>query len=312
MAEREGFNESGEADLGEGAGEGEFIAPASTDGDAATEARAREVGWVPQEEFRGDTAKWKSAEEFLDYADHVTPVLRKNNQKLYADLRARDDKINGLMEQVEVQARTLKALTEAAEEEGTTRTEERLSDLRSKLVDANREGDHELAAAIQEDLLDLKIKMREQKETPTDEPPRRQRQTVPDADQEVFNEWKGQNPWFKDVALAAAANAIGAAIVSEALENGETPLKGRELLDEVTKRVDNKFNISRRSNGDKVDGGTGNSGTGVTGKTAKRYASLPEAAKQQCEVQAKKFVGPGKKYAKLADWQARFTELYNS
>lgn len=47
-----------------------------------TEARARRIGWVPKEEFRGDPDKWRPAGEFLEWGDKLLPVIQERNRKL--------------------------------------------------------------------------------------------------------------------------------------------------------------------------------------------------------------------------------------
>jgi hypothetical protein len=43
------------------------------------EAEARSHGWTPQEEFKGDPARWVDAETFIKRADEVMPLLKKQN-----------------------------------------------------------------------------------------------------------------------------------------------------------------------------------------------------------------------------------------
>ena len=307
MADRKGFNGSG-ADNAEGAGEG-------SGDEAATEARAREVGWEPKENFRGDPARWKSAIEFLEYADHVTPVLRKNNQKLFADLQQRDDVIRSLQQQVAEQGKVLKTLNDASNDQQVTANETKMETLRERLVAANEENDAKAQAAIQEEILDLKLEMKAAKAAPVIDPAKgdNQQPAMSAEEKQNWDAWVNDNQWFNDPVMAAAATAIGAQILTEAKRTGDEIPKGRKLLDEVAKRMDNKFHVGKGKSGDKVDEGSStNSSSGSSGKGGKRYNSLPQVAKDTCTAQAKKFVGPGKRYEKLADWQNRFTELYYS
>jgi ElaB/YqjD/DUF883 family membrane-anchored ribosome-binding protein len=46
------------------------------------EERAKLQGWVPEEEFRGDKARWIPADEFVKRADHMMPILKSVNKKL--------------------------------------------------------------------------------------------------------------------------------------------------------------------------------------------------------------------------------------
>lgn len=46
------------------------------------EQRARDMGWVPKEEFRGPDENWKSAEDFVRIGENYMPVLKERLGKL--------------------------------------------------------------------------------------------------------------------------------------------------------------------------------------------------------------------------------------
>ncbi len=46
------------------------------------EVRARAMGWVPQDEFKGPPEKWKAADQFVQVADDNPRVLRERNEAL--------------------------------------------------------------------------------------------------------------------------------------------------------------------------------------------------------------------------------------
>ena len=50
--------------------------------DETIEVQARAMGWVPKEEFKGDTDKWKSAEDFVKDGYEILPILRERTKKL--------------------------------------------------------------------------------------------------------------------------------------------------------------------------------------------------------------------------------------
>lgn len=51
------------------------------------DAEARQHGWVPKDEFKGDPARWVDAETFATRADEVMPLLRKTNEHLKRELK---------------------------------------------------------------------------------------------------------------------------------------------------------------------------------------------------------------------------------
>ena len=46
------------------------------------EQEARLLGWVPQEEFRGNKDNWETAEAFVERGQHLMPIRRQNNVRL--------------------------------------------------------------------------------------------------------------------------------------------------------------------------------------------------------------------------------------
>jgi hypothetical protein len=49
---------------------------------ATYESEARQQGWMPQEEFKGDPDRWTDAETFVRRADEVLPILKKRDRIL--------------------------------------------------------------------------------------------------------------------------------------------------------------------------------------------------------------------------------------
>jgi len=51
------------------------------------EAEAKEMGWVPQDQFKGDPEKWRPADEFVRRGEDILPIVRKQNEKLHGELK---------------------------------------------------------------------------------------------------------------------------------------------------------------------------------------------------------------------------------
>lgn len=49
-------------------------------------AEARQLGWVPQEEFRGDQSRWVDADSFVKRGHEVMPILKANNARLMGEV----------------------------------------------------------------------------------------------------------------------------------------------------------------------------------------------------------------------------------
>ena len=67
------------------------------------EQSATDSGWTPQDDFKGDPEKWKTAEDWNDMADNMMPILKaerkktaEENQRLKTDLSATQTEISQL------------------------------------------------------------------------------------------------------------------------------------------------------------------------------------------------------------------------
>ena len=51
------------------------VAEDATPQPAETEDKARRLGWVPKEEFKGDPENWRSADEFMARGEQLLPIV---------------------------------------------------------------------------------------------------------------------------------------------------------------------------------------------------------------------------------------------
>lgn len=288
-------------------------AEADAGADAETEASARAMNWVPLEEFKGKPEHWKPAKEFIEFSQTLNPILRQNNKELLRKNAELAQQLQSVSAKQVEQDKILRALETAASADAETSLESRAESLRAKLKDANAEQDFEAVTALQEELLEIKVEQKELKNKPKAGSDNRQTNNdgMTAAQRTEFADWKEANPWVEDPVMAAAATAIGEQIIREALTAGQPIPKGRSHLDEVTKRMDNKFNVSKTPKGDKVGSSSTSGSSGSSSAAGSEYAKLPADAKRICESQSKKFVGEGKRFTKLADWQREFAKAYN-
>jgi hypothetical protein len=54
------------------------------------DAEAKDMGWVPENEFRGPKERWKPAQQFVEDGENILPIVRAENKRLKAEI----DKIN--------------------------------------------------------------------------------------------------------------------------------------------------------------------------------------------------------------------------
>ena len=114
------------------------------------EAEAKELGWVPQEQFKGDADKWRPAEEFVRRGEEILPIVRKQNEKLHnevKELRETNERMSRMFEKTtarikaeyEGQIETLKTQRKAAIKEGDAdrveAIEQRIDSLKEQVAD---------------------------------------------------------------------------------------------------------------------------------------------------------------------------------
>lgn len=237
-------------------------------GDAEDQARA--LGWKPEDEFKGDKAKWTDAETFLE-------VHGRNNGALRNALAQQAKDLAELKEQMRGMDTAHRKIFDMQIKKQKEEFDQQVAFLKAQKREALRSGEHETAADIDEQIDSLR-------ERGPDLPDVPQTQSVTPGlqpnwrDNKILAGWADRNSWFdKDEDMSAYAGAIGQKIRAE---NPALPFSS--LLEEVTVRVrkafPQKFTATRRS---PVEGATpGAVGAVNSGKT---YASLPKDAKAACD-----------------------------
>lgn len=254
----------------EGTGEGQ-----QTDGGddhAAIEAEAAAGGWQPQDRWRGAPDEWVDAETFVKRGREINPILRKNNERLQAEIRARDAEINEIKQ-------TMAEFAKFHEQTEAKAYERAIADLRKERREALESMDGERFDEVEQQIEMLQEARKSAAQPAIPAAPAQQPAISPD-----FDPWAAQNPWYmEDARLRAAADAEGQRLRAEG-----THLTDMQFLNEVRRRVDDILPArykSGRAPG-RVEGGTAHRGS--TG-SRENYESLPKEAKEMCD----KFVARG-------------------
>lgn len=250
------LEQPGTGDAG-AAGESTGDAGAAGDATADAEARARSLGWVPKEEFRGDPDTWRSAEEFIKHGEETLPILRENIKKLHTKL--------------DEQGRVIKNFAEHHKKTEERAYNQALKKLQEERRDAVDKGD---TARFEE--IDGEIK--ELEETKASDPAGDKGDKK--AGQPGFAEWKNDNSWYDDdIEMSMYADQVGSYFASH---NPDLP--PGEIFSIVTKEVKAKFphrfKNPRRGNPSTVE--TGSPAPGEGGGKGRSYADLPPEAKATC------------------------------
>ncbi len=212
---------------------------------------AKSMGWVPEENFRGDKSRWVTAEAFVEKGMNDLPVLRERVRKQASDIASMHRDMTDLKE-FHKDNRQREYGRAVKEIEGRQR----------KTVE---EGDTEAYDALQD----------ERRELATDYQPPAQKENP------LYTEWKSeQGEWFeKNPEMTDYANSV-----SDFIAKQEPNLVGKkEFLDKVSSEVRGRFksyfeNVNRDNPSTVEDGGRTHRKT-----SAKSYANLPDEARAACD-----------------------------
>lgn len=190
--------------------ETEALAPvAGAEEQPSPEDQARKRGWRPKEEFTGPEDKWVDAETFLQRGVEEPGLIRK-------ELQAAEKRIKSL-------ERTLKEFSAHHSRTEQRAYERALIDIQARLDQAAASGDVQGVRDATDELVELRAEAKDAAQ-----------HTAP-AQDEAFEAWHEENPWFgKDKALTAACAAIG----QEVFDEGYT---GKAQIREVDRRMREAF-----------------------------------------------------------------------
>lgn len=271
---------------------------------------ARNLGWVPQDEFKGNPDSWVDADEFVERGKHLMPILRQNNRRLQQDLLTRDREINTLKANLENAQKAIDRL-DAHYTEATKRAVAKAKiELREQIKQAREDNDVDAELELQEKLDELKDSEKQAATAATTE---KKPVTTTDLDPD-FVAWNRENPWFGDTSNPEHRKRTKELVrIGEDLrDEGDTTI-GRAFMDKCLEVLNKKNGNSAEDstpNRGKVEGGAG--GRSGARSTGSGFASLPREARDACHADAELLVGKGKKYATLKEWEADYARIYNA
>lgn len=248
----------------------------------AQETEAKQFGWVPKEDFKGDETEWRDASTFLKRGKEINGFLRKDLEKIKAS-HARE--IAELRD-------TMKEFTAYHKETEARAYKFALEDLKKEKIAAIEQGDGERVVAIETQM----DKVKEAQAIPTvkETPPRKEQN-----DRE-YTEWLVENQWYiSDPKLGKIAEGMGSLLHTQHPE-----LVGKEFLDEITRQVKEAL-PERFENPNRRNNQVGNSSDGRSpGGTKKKesYENLPADAKAACDKFVKQKLLTKEQFVADYDW----------
>lgn len=241
------------------------------------EAKARDMGWRPKEEFRGDPDAWRDAQEYVRRGEEILPVVRSRLEKSEAKAA---ELANQLDRQNKEWGDKFKRLEHMSDVALTKQKESLESQFAARKVAAVEAGDVEAYKKAdteeREALRDLADK------TKVPDVSRDDTQQIPPVWKEAIDTWIAENAdWFRDPELNAVASAAHARLRTE--KPGLSPTENlSEVRAYVAKRYPEKFGNGQDTapRGSRVEGGSRASGSD---EGRGMWSKLPADAKAQAD-----------------------------
>ncbi len=268
------------------------------------EQKARKMGWLPKEEFRGKEEHWVDAEKYVQRGEEFIPFLQADRRRLEGELNTVRGELNALQT-------TLKEATETIDTLKEFRTElnkERVKELREDLVDgikaARADGDVDKEIRLQEKLTEATDAL---KPPPKVEPPK-----VEPPDVTKTPEWQDfvkDNPWWnEDPVMRSASVAIGQVLAAEGKLEGMTQAQRFAAIAKATKE---RFGMDEPVRTSRVESSRGGSTRQEDTTAEKSYNDLPADAKAGCSSFEARLVGKKKgQFPDVAAYRKYYAEEY--
>jgi hypothetical protein len=192
------------------------------------EERARRMGWVPKEEFKGDPEVWRDADEFVKRGEEMLGIAKERN-------RALDTRIQELEKTIKQFTEFHKKTEERAYERAKREYAEELRRIQDEMDSAVKDGDARKVREL--------VKERDELA-----PPEKEVTPAEQAPPTAFLEWHRENSWYTtqghetakgDKRLSKYADKI-ALFLLEDPEFKYTP-DDVEFYDAVRQEVESRF-----------------------------------------------------------------------
>jgi hypothetical protein len=239
-------------------------------GESTAEADAREMGWVPESEWKGDKkpAKFFSAEEFIERGQTILPIVQKRAKDAEARLEA-------LKKEHEDRFAKIERMNQIALAKQRTKLE---ADFEARMERAVELGDTEdYKAAKKEKAAALK----ELDETAKEPEEKTQAGALTPTEVAAFSEWRADNKWFQSDRKLTALMDAEFAEVSDEMPAASFAQKLEEAKSRVASVFPEKFGekpSAKRAGA--VESGSRIPGGGQKGRLADK---LPAEAKQAAQ-----------------------------
>lgn len=270
------------------------------------EAQALEMGWKPQDQFKGPADKWVDAETYVRRGEEVLPLVRNENRKLLGKVDALNSTIAELQRSLAERDTAMTEFREFQTEFLQQRLKEQRAQILGQIREAREAGDDTRLAELEDQLDENRAAQRGAKApAPAPAPAANKPPPITPEQKAAYDEWAGKNAWAsgtseEDVAKQGAAFLFG----QEAARQG---LTGKAFYDHVDAKIAKAFPGQAPGPGKVEDGRP--SGSGGSGGR-KTFAALPPEAKAYAESKVGQFVGANKMFKTADEWKSHYAKIY--
>jgi len=240
--------------------------------------RAKMMGHIPKEEFRGDASKWVPADKYVERADNLMPILKSQLGKY-------EGEISNLKATVESQKKTTEKLLKMGETVQQRAHEQAKRELTKEQVQA---------------VMDGNVEKWQQLEDQKDGLPKPEPVVAEEPGNPIFDQWHTGNEWYlKDEDMTDFAN-----LQAQKITKQSPSLSYDQVLQKVESKIKEtfpqRFENPKRVEPSVVDGGATRE---IVKKAGNSYNDLPADAKEMCNQNVKQGLFKSKE-----DWVKSYFE----
>ena len=242
------------------------------------ETQAKQLGWQPLEDYKGDPEKWRPAEEFVQRGEEMLPLAVANNKVLSRKLEKMEERLGQLTDTLEKFNEYHQTTLQREQAKAAAEYQRGLEDAQNQMREAAELGDVDAfdeAKARQDKIIKEANALEDAKAARPDD------NGKPKIDPEINRTWVEEHPWFlKNFKMNKFAKECG-----DFLAQTQPELTQKQQLDEIARMVKEEypdyFFNSNRSKADPVGGGDSTAAPG--GGRKRGYNDLPATAKAMCD-----------------------------
>lgn len=243
------------------------------------EQSAREMGWVPREEYRGNEEDWRDPKEFVRRGEEILPIVRSQLNKTRAELNKEREASAQREKEHKDQLSRMEHMSRVAIDQVKENAKRDFSERKRSAV---QDGDVDTYNAIEQEEAAALAEIEEKAKPPEPEKPKDNQNAydaLPDSQKQVVEDWVAENGWYeKDPVLNSVAVARFGEIDKEkpGMTLAEKLADTREF---VKGKFPEKFGVQTNGSGGGVEGGTRTAGGG----SRSSFTGLPADARQHAD-----------------------------